>query len=242
MVRRLLSSFSGGPEEKENAQLSKVDYLQRVDVFKDLTREEIERVTRGFVMRECRPGTVFFMPTDPAERLFILKKGQVELYRLSAKGQRLITRRLGPMTFFGEMALLGQTMQGEFAEATEDALVCSASREDVLKILVEHPEITVKLLETLGNRLRTQDERLEQSVFSSVRVRLAKFLLTNVYPATNALAGYTHADIGDTIGALRQTVTSTLSEFERAGMIEVAPKRIKVLDKAGLEEIAFDDE
>ncbi len=224
--------------DRKGLPMSKLDYLQRVDVFKDLPREEIDRLTKGFTMRECRPGTVFFTPDDSAERLFILKKGHVELYRLEASGKRLVTRRLGPGTFFGEMGLLGQSMQGEFAESTEDAIVCTATREDVMKILMQHPEVTIRLLESIGNHLRNLDNRLEHAVFSPVRVRLAAFLLENAHAEAGALSGLTHAEIGETIGALRQTVTEALSDLAREGLVEVSHKKVRILNRTGLQDIA----
>ena len=224
--------------------MAKADYLQRVDVFKGLTKEEIERFGNSLAMRECTSGTLFFTPDDPTERLFILKEGHVELYRLTASGKRLVTRRLGPGSIFGEMGLMGQSMQGEFAEATGPALVCTATREDVLRILREHPDVAVRFLEVIGSRLKLLEERLEHAVFSPVPVRLASFILANADAEATDLvvSGFTHAEIGDTIGALRQTVTETLSKWKDEGKIEVGHKRIQVKDWHALKEIVLKGE
>jgi CRP-like cAMP-binding protein len=57
-------------------------------------------------------------------------------------------------------------------------------------------------------------------------------------PATGVIVGYTHAEIGDTIGALRQTVTETLGQMQNQGLVEVGHKRIQVTNRQGLEELA----
>lgn len=237
-MRKALSWGLLKPKQSaERGNKPKLDYLQRVDIFKGLTSEEIERLAQGLTMRECVPGTLFFAPDDSTERLFILKAGHVELYRLTASGKRLVTRRLGPGAIFGEMGLLGQTMQGGFAEATEDALVCTGTREDVLRLLKEFPEVAVRLLETIGAHLKLLEERLEQAAFSPVKVRLASFVLANMDSTTGLVTGFTHAEIGDTIGALRQTVTEALSEMQDEGLVEIGHKRIRVNNPKGLEEI-----
>ena len=226
----------------KGTKVAVVQYLQKVDIFKDLSQEEIEVLFKGVMLRECSPGTVFFSPEDSSERLFILKEGQVELYRLTSGGKRLVTQRIGPGTIFGEMGLLGQTLQGCFAESTENSLVCVATRSDILRLLKERPDVAVRLLESIGSRLKLMEDRLEQAVFSTVKVRLARFLQANMDPATGAVTGYTHAEIGDTIGTLRQTVTETLSEMQRRGVLEVGHKRVRVTNPQRLEEIALSEE
>jgi CRP/FNR family transcriptional regulator, cyclic AMP receptor protein len=215
------------------------DYLRKVDIFQDLSREETEDLFKGIVLKECAPGTVFFAPEDSSERVFILKLGLVEVYRITAQGKRLVTRRIGPGTIFGEMGLLGQTLQGCFAEATESSLVCVATKDDILQLLRERPDIAIRLLDSIGNRLKSLEDRLEDAVFSPVKVRLARFLLSSLGPAaSNAVSGYTHAEIGDVIGALRQTVTEILSDLEGQGLVEVGRKQIRVINRPALEEIA----
>lgn len=242
-MRNILGRWGRGLQTEVRAAAFPVaEHLQKVDIFQDLTMEEIEVLFKGVMLRECSTGTLFFTPDDPSERLFILKVGQVEVYRLTAGGKRLVTRRIGPGTIFGEMGLLGQTLQGCFAEATENGVVCVATRDDVLRLLKEHPDVMLRLLEAVGTRLKLMEQRLEQAVFSPVKVRLASFVLANMDPSTGIVAGYTHAEIGDTIGALRQTVTETLSELQDQGLIAVARKQIQVTNRPRLEEVALVEE
>ncbi len=206
-------------------------------LYPTISREEVSALFEGVTLRQCPAGTVFFTPDHPSEQLFILKEGQVELYRLTPGGKRLLTRRIGPSTVFGEMGLLGQTLQGCFAEATEDSLVCIATREDIQRLLTRRPDVVLRLLESIGNRLKLLEERLEQAMFSPVRTRLARFLLSSASP-NGVVQGYTHAQIGDAIGALRQTVTEALGQMQSQGLIEVRHRWIKLKDLAQLEVLA----
>ena len=99
---------------------SKLDYLSAIEVFQDLSRKEMEAMDRAITMNTCRQGKLFYIPGDTGEVLFLLKRGRVQLYRLSPEGKKLIVVTLGPGTFFGEMALVGQGMHKTFAEATLD--------------------------------------------------------------------------------------------------------------------------
>lgn len=240
-MQRLLpwGKKSRGGNAKSDA-LPVTTYLHRVNVFRDLTHEEVEQLGKSFAMRECFRGMVFFTPEDTTERLFILKRGQVELYRLTLDGKRLVTQRIGPGAIFGEMGLLGQSMQGCFAEALEDSLVCSATREDVVQFFRQHPDVGLRMLEAVGTRLKVLETRLELAAYSPVKVRLANFLMTNADPVTGMIAGFTHAEIGDTIGAGRQAVTLTLKEMEAEGMVAVSYKRVRVTDRQALRTVGAD--
>ncbi len=216
-------------------------YLERLDVLKDLRPEEIALLFRSVKPKEYPPGTFLFTPDDPGERLLVLKVGRVDVYRITAAGKRLVVRRLAPTTIFGEMGLLGQSLQGCFAEVVEESLVCAVNRNEILEVLRQHPDVAIRLLEVVGKRVGLLEERLEQALFSSVKVRLASFLLTNMDPLSGVVANYTHEDIGDTIGALRQTVTETLRLMRNEGLVEVMRKRIRVANGEKLEKMVQDE-
>ncbi len=218
--------------------LSLTQYLRKVDVFQSLTMEEIEALFQGTMVRECARGTVIFTPDESSERLFVLKTGHVDIYRLTRSGKRLVIRRIGPGSIFGDMGILGQSMQGCFAESTDESLVCTATREDILRVLKERPAVATRLLETVGNRVKALEERLEQAVFGSVKARLAAFLLANLGSSTGLVSGYTHEEIGDTIGALRSTVTEELNEMQRLGLVVLGHKQVRVTDREALQAIA----
>jgi len=58
-----------------------IGYLSAIDLFRDLTPEEMEEVERAMVMQTYRAGSVFYTPGDTGEVLFILKQGVAQLYR-----------------------------------------------------------------------------------------------------------------------------------------------------------------
>ena len=100
----------------------KMRYLSELAVFQDLSPREMEELNRITTMSTVQKGRVFYRPEEPGEVLFILKEGQVQLYRISPEGKKLVITTLGSHTLFGEMALLGAKMHNTFAEAVEDCL------------------------------------------------------------------------------------------------------------------------
>lgn len=218
---------------------SKIGYLQMMDIFQDLTEEEIEEIDRATTMSTCRRGRIFYMPEDTSEVLFLLKEGRVQLYRISPDGKKLVIDTISPGAIFGEMALIGQGMHNTFAEATEECVLCIMSREDVERLLVTKPKVALRIFEELGNRLKETEARLEEIAFKGIPARLASFLLQLADEHDgDTIVGMTHQDLGEQIGTYRETTTQTLNIFKADGLIDIGRKRIIILDREGLARIA----
>ena len=217
----------------------KFGYLKMVDIFQDLTEQEIEEIDRATTMTTGRRGKIFYMPEDTSEVLFLLKEGRVQLYRISPDGKKLVIATVGPGSIFGEMALIGQGMHNTFAEAIEDCVLLVMSRGDVERLLITKPKVALRIFEALGSRLRETESRQEEIAFKGIPARLASLLLhLAVEQGDETISGMTHQDLGERIGTYRETTTQTLNSFKAAGLIEIGRKRIEILDREGLERIA----
>ena len=222
-----------------NDSSSKIGYLKMVDIFQDLTEAEIEEIDRATTMSSYRRGKIFYMPEDTSEVLFLLKEGQVQLYRISPDGKKLVMGTIGPGTIFGEMVLIGQGMHNTFAEATQDCVLCVMSREDVERLLVTKPMVALRIFEELGSRLKETEARVEEIAFRGIPARLASLLLNLADErASDTITGMTHQDLGEQIGTYRETTTQTLNTFKADGLIDIGRKRITILDREGLQKIA----
>ncbi|NJN97407.1 MAG: hypothetical protein HC875_26650 [Anaerolineales bacterium] len=62
--------------------------MREIDVFQGLSKVEMQEMERTTTMSTCRRGKIFYRPEDASGVLFILKKGRVQLYRLSPEGKQ----------------------------------------------------------------------------------------------------------------------------------------------------------
>jgi CRP-like cAMP-binding protein len=223
----------GGPES-----LTKLQYLSKIEIFRDLNEEEVKEIGRIAVMTTCPPGKIFYTPNESGEVLFILKKGSVQLYRMSAEGRKLIIGKIEAGSIFGEMMLVGQGMYDAFAEALEESLICVMNRRDVEKMLLSKPRVGIRLLEALGRRLQDTEERLEQAMFGDVQSRLAALLVRLHREHGTDTIDTTHEALAEQLGVYRETVTSSLSNLRKRGLISIARKQIHLLNIPQLEKIS----
>ncbi len=217
----------------------KMRYLSELTVFQDLTAREMEDLNRITTMSTVQKGRVFYRPEEPGEVLFILKEGRVQLYRISPEGKKLVITTLGDHTLFGEMALLGTKMHNTFAEAVEDCLICVMSRTDLERLILSRPQVALRILEITGKRLREAEERLESMAFKGIPARLASLLLRlSSEQESDEVTGMTHQDLAESVGTYRETATQVLNDLKSQGLIEIGRKRIQLLDKEALFELA----
>jgi CRP/FNR family transcriptional regulator, cyclic AMP receptor protein len=224
--------------EKNN----KLAYLSMIEIFQDLSQSEMNHLEEVTAMVTTPKGRVFYNPYEAAEVLFILKRGEVEISRISPEGKKLVVSRLGAGSIFGEMGVLGQRMQETYAEALTECLICVMSRGDVEHLLLKDPRIAMRLAQSLGNRLAEAEARLEEMAFKSVPARLAGLILRlaedSDWRGRRVVTGLTHQQLAELVGSYRETVTLTLNQFRNEGIIDIGRRRIVILDEVKLDAIA----
>lgn len=237
---RFLKRRSGqpGPASAGHRPATKLDLLSETDIFQGLDSQEMAEVERMTAMTTCRRGKVFWTAGETGEALFILKRGRVNLYRISPEGRKLVIATIGPGTVFGELALIGQRMHDTFAEAAEDCTLCVMSRTDVEYLITSKPQLALRFVELMADRLREAQARLEVVAFRSVPARVAAALLQLSANTQGEITGVSHQELADMVGTYRETVTRILNEFRNAGHIELERLRCTVRKPEALRAIA----
>jgi CRP-like cAMP-binding protein len=219
------------------AQQSKLSLLSEADIFQGLTPDDMHEIESMTTMTTARKGRVLDSPDSQREVLLILKKGRVQLYRIAEDGRRLVTAILEAGSVFGEMPMLSQRMAGSTAEALEDCTLCVMSRSDIEQLIASKPSVALNVIHLLASRNAELEERLERQAFQSVHERLAAMLLKLAGDATE-IKDVSHQQIGETIGASRETVTRALGDFRSQGLIELGRSHIEIKDREGLGAVA----
>ena len=211
--------------------------ISEVDIFRDLSPAEMDAIAAAAPMKTYHAGELLYSPHNPVETLFILKRGRVRVFRVSADGRALTTAIITPGTIFGEMVLLGQRMYDNFAEALDETVVCVMSSADVHRFLLSDPRIAARIAEILGKRLVEMERRLSDSVFKSVPQRVASTLITLAgqsrrrgLPSRGPVVALTHEQVAALAGTSRETATKVLGDFADRGLIRLARGRITLVD------------
>jgi CRP-like cAMP-binding protein len=192
-------------------------------------------------MKQVRKGQMIYRPGETGEVLYLVKKGSVQVYCLSAEGRKLIMQIIGPMTFFGEMEVVGQKMHGLFAEAAEGCLICVMGRMDVERLVLANRRVMLRMLEDTGRRMYLTQQRFSDCLFKTLPGRIATLLLNLSGNTTRAIKGPRHQDLAELLGIHRESVSSTLGQLRNAGIIELRRREISIIDRQKLLALAKEE-
>ncbi len=215
----------------------RIKLLSLVDIFEPLTMQEIERLDGQLPDRHLQRGEVFFGPEDRSEKLFLLQKGKARVYRTTPDGREFTLTIVEAGSVFGEMALTGQRLKGAYAQAMEPSVVSTMARTDLERLVLTKPEVGLRIMRVLSERLRRQEKRLEDVSMKDVRARLASIVVLLV-ESEGVRAGtgykipvhYTHERLGTMIGTNRVAVTRAFRRLQDEGVVELRRRLIHVED------------
>lgn len=207
--------------------------VSRVPIFNHLPSEVLAVVADKAVMRMYERGQFIHRAGDPSDKLFIVHKGKVKVYRLSDTGKEQLVRILTSGDFAGEMALFSSTDHDAYAEAMQPSEICAIYRADVRELLLQYPEISLHVLAELSRRLSTSEKQTAAIATASINARLAQYLtdLAEQENSTNFSLPMSRRHLASFLGTTPETVSRRLGEFEEAGWIlQTGQRKVTILD------------
>ncbi|HEX2661744.1 MAG TPA: Crp/Fnr family transcriptional regulator [Candidatus Acidoferrum sp.] len=189
-------------------------------------------------------GAIIFMEGQPARGVYLLRQGRVKLLTTNSDGRTLILKMAKPGEALGLHSVITGTPYDLTAEILQPAELAFIPHADFLKCIDEHGDACLHFANLLSRDCQAV-YGLARSIglCRSVPERLAHFLLdwsTNgsaMDGVVRVKLALTHEEIAQLIGASRETVTRTLSEFKRQQTIELNRSTLVLRNKAALESL-----
>ncbi len=211
------------------------DILQKISLFSDLNRSELEKLQHLLVEKQYKKGENILVQNEKGDSLYIIAHGKVKVVLYGDKGKEIILSILKEGDFFGEMALLDEDVRSAYVITLEKTSVLILSREVFLNWINTHHQTAIKLLKHLISRLRHADEVISNLSLLDVYGRIARYIIDLVKKEGRDIGNEfvidnrpTHNTIASQIGSTRETVTRTINDFIKRGIIRQSGRMLFV--------------
>ena len=138
------------------------ELLRRHPIFSRLTAQELTRLLEDEVSveRECPPQSVILREGEVGDSIFLIGSGAVQVVLLGKDGQEIVLALFRNGDVFGEMGLFQGKPRSATVIAKELCIVLEIKGEEFLKLAHTYPDMELKLLLTLSERLRHANEQV----------------------------------------------------------------------------------
>ena len=221
--------------------------LARVPVFEQLAAEDLEHVAGVAVPRRFAPRQVVFREGDDSDTCYVVRDGHARALREHADGRQIAIAQFGQGDIFGELAMFDAERRSATVEAIDDLQCVALLGADMRRLMRRHPDIAIKLVISLGRRLREANERLSRQSFQTVQSRVATVLADLVTQVRaegsgaerDVLVVSTQAELAQLAGSSRESASRFLAVLERAGIITQGRGKLTVHDPDALRRYVF---
>lgn len=210
----------------EIMQIKKV--LSEFSLFRELSEHEIYNIVDISISREWKKGSHVFLQEDPLENVYFIYEGKIKIYKTDMSGKEQIVSILKKGEMFPHIGFFRKGGYPACAEVLENAILVVVPIADFEKVLIENPELCIKMFKVLGEKLVEFQERLESQILHNtyqqiiqLLVRLGKTHGQELKDGRILLQSeFTNRDLANMIGTTRETVSRTLTKLKKENLIE----------------------
>lgn len=203
------------------------------DIFGALAQQN-EAVGQSLTVRSFEAGEIVCAAHEMVSAVFLVARGRVQLYRTTREGRCFVVATLGPGSMLGEASLLGGEAPVTHAVCLEPCTIWIMPSKAALEISSTDAMFGFGLVQAIGKRVVEAESRLERMAYSTVSSRLAALLLELAGDDPERTVRATHSQLADMLGTWRETISKTLQDFRRQGLVASGRRRLILLDMEGL--------
>jgi CRP/FNR family transcriptional regulator, cyclic AMP receptor protein len=226
-------------QEEERWPLAKVDILQ------SLPLEEIKRLAVLSAPVHLGAGETFALD-EHRRALLLLTSGRVRVHEPNAAGPGLTISVVEDPTVVAQTGFADRPSRAVVVEALDPSVLRVLEGEDFEDLVRRNPEVGVKTIRILSQRLSAYEDRLSDLARKEVPARVASLILnlsrhqgiTTSHGGRIIPTRYTHQQLASMVGSNREAVTRALGRLRKAGAVEIRNRRIHVTDADALERLA----
>jgi CRP/FNR family transcriptional regulator, cyclic AMP receptor protein len=236
---------------KRGAQIMRQDQIKKVlsnfTLFRDLNEQEIEKIVQISISRTWKKNSYVFLQGEPLDNVYFIEDGKVKIYKSDVNGREQIVSILKKGEMFPHVGFFRKGSYPANAEVLEKAMLVTVPIAKFENVLIENPELCIKVFKVLGEKIVDLQNRLEEQILNNTYEQIIKLLIrlgdkhgTKNEDGTITLKNeFTNKDLANMIGTTRETVSRTLTKMKKEDLIEMDDDGNMILDPERLMDEIF---
>lgn len=208
-----------------------VFHVRAIPLFDGLSGDELQALKQRGEVRSYFKQTIIATEGDQASFLFVILSGHVNLFVSDPDGKKFVVSTHGPGECIGETMLDGGPWPTS-VETLESCRVWALARDDLLRVIAEHPAVALRFIQVISQRERALTDCTKSLALKDVYGRVVKLLgdLSVEHGGGRLVARHLTQDgIAARIGASREMVNRVMRDLTTGGYLRSDHGMIRIL-------------
>lgn len=218
-------------------------HLREVPLFKELSEEELQSIVDISQMRIYKARSFVFMQGDTLDRVFFIHSGKVKIQKTDVTGREQIVSVLQAGEMFPHAGFFRKGTFPAHAEILEIAQLIVIPIADFENILIQYPQLCIKLFKVLEEKIVDLQNRLEEQILHDTYEQIIMLLLRlcksngiQINDKYKLTTQFTNRELANMIGTSRETISRTISQLKRKKLIDIDENGCFIIIPGKLEE------
>ena len=218
-----------------------LNIISSIPLFNGLPEEQIVAIKKIAVENKINKGEIIFSEGDEGNGFFVIVEGRVKVFKVSTEGKEQILHIFGPGQPFGEVPVFAGQKFPASAQAIDKTQVLFFSRASIMSLISANPSLALNMLAVMSKKLRQFAVQIENLSLKDMPARLASYLIflsDEQNKGDLVILRISKGQLASTLGTIPETLSRAFAKLSGQNLISVDGKKITLLDRRGLENLA----
>jgi CRP/FNR family transcriptional regulator len=218
-----------------------LNIISTIPLFHGLPEDQIVAIKKIAVEKKINKGEIIFSEGDEGEGFFVIAEGRVKIFIVSTEGKEQILHIFGPGQPFGEVPVFAGQKFPANAQAIDKTRVLFFARASIVNLISANPSLALNMLAIMSKKLRQFAVQIENLSLKEMPARLASYLifLADEQNRDDLVSlKISKGQLASTLGTIPETLSRAFAKLSGQNLINVDGKKITLLDRRGLEDLA----
>ena len=218
-----------------------MDVISTIPLFNGLPEDQLEAIKKIAIEKQINKGEIVVAEGDEGKGFFVIVEGRVKVFKVSAEGKEQILHIFGPGQPFGEVPVFAGQRFPANAQAIDNTKALFFPRVASVALITANPSLALNMLAEMSKKLRLFAVQIENLSLKEMPARLASYLIHLAVEQDQkevVTLKISKGQLASILGTIPETLSRIFAKLSGNNLIRVEGKKITLLDRSGLEDLA----